>query len=57
MILFFAEPQNFVILSFMDKPPTPILMRWIFGPPGRGNNIYPGTTDTGSVPNLSILEF
>ena len=34
MILFFPGPQNFVI-SFMDKPPTPILMRWIFGPLGR----------------------
>ena len=37
MILFFARLQNFVI-SFMDKPPTPILMRWIFGPLGRGNS-------------------
>ena len=37
MILFFAGPQNFVI-SFMDKPPTLILMRWIFGPLGRGNS-------------------
>ena len=37
MILSFAGPQNFVI-SFMDKLPIPILMRWIFGPLGRGNN-------------------
>lgn len=39
MILFFAGPQNFVI-SFMDKLPTPILVRWIFGPLGRGNSIH-----------------
>ena len=37
MILFFAGPQNFV-LSFMDKPPLPILMRWIFGPLRQGNS-------------------
>ena len=37
MILFFPGPQNFV-LSFMDKPPRPILMRWIFGPLGQGNS-------------------
>ena len=37
MILFFARPQNFVI-SFMDKPPTLILMRWIFGALGQGNS-------------------
>ena len=37
MILFFPGPQNFV-LSFMDKPPLPILMRWIFGPPGRADS-------------------
>ena len=37
MILFFPGPPNFV-LSFMDKPPLPILMRWIFGPLGRGNS-------------------
>ena len=26
------------VLSFMDKPPLPVLMRWIFGPLGRGNS-------------------
>ena len=37
MILFFPGAQNFV-LSFMDKTPLPILMRWIFGPLGRGSS-------------------